>query len=1132
MRCLRLRIVLVLMIVIISGLLCGTAYAAEKCGENVTWSFSSSSGVLTIRGTGEMTNYTQKTSPWDNNMKKNIKSVVINEGVTHIGAYVFSQCDNLISVTIADSVISIGDYAFYGCSKLETVNIPAQVKTIGSYAFGACAGLSTVTYSGTQAEWNEISIGSYNTGLMGASVTFLMPEGSCGTDVRWSLSNDGELIISGTGAMDTYTADNAAPWQSYAGSITLVTIGDQVTHIGNRAFFACTGLKAILIPDSVTSIGDYAFDGCTNLTDVLILGDSTLIAEDAFANVSGVTLYGHVNSNTQIYAVGKGIPFIEIQGIHALIETPQVDATCLAAGQDAYWTCRVCGKMFSDAAGTNEITEPIAIRAEGHTLEKHARVEPTATKGGTEEYWECTVCHQLFSDANGQKVITEPETIPCATTLDSSCSEATWYLGLQGYSPERSGLYSYTSLGFFRIPESVWDENDRTVYWSLTCTDGPDNFQLDYDPDSIDQREVFTASLKPKEGTMVAGDSAYTLRAGYKGVYYMETITIHTVDTGLPIGTTIRIFETDENGTTIGNEVSISSGSAVLESGKNYFLTGSFDGVNIDIWDQWMNCGAVSNGLALGGGRWQGDVYSTSDGYRICRTNSTMLTTGDTGTYSCHLILSLRSASNLASRIPLSFKVMNESTEPRTIILNKTNGTVDGEAEDVSFSYWDGSDPTGTVHSFTRQNLDNHYTRFIVEYTAPEGLLVCAFAEADKVKYNNYEDVTSSGRERVLFDVPSSILEEISCVNINFYGDNGSSVVGVTADLPHQTDPQPTESSVITFSLTDGTPVEEGVERLAYYFSRFDGAQDMTGTLHNAVRQRLDNGKSRITIQYTVPAGLRVIVAARPNATKLYDSDEYSIVTAFGRSILQFDISDSTYNTFSAIQVLFQKPDCNAFGLLVYPHADTADPDQATIIMNQTEGKTVGDETDVRIVQQAGWIGKLYSGKMQKLDNEYTRFTLHFSVPDGSFARVASRTFDFYCATVGTSSIHNTLQVDLPDDGLEGWDSFTVQFTYLDQANSFSVYADVYYSNQDELFDLDKMSVLYLPNGLTAIGEEAFEGLACEAIIVPRGCESIGSHAFRGCEELRYIRVPVGTEIAGDAFEGCSDVYIERVAVE
>ena len=49
-----------------------------------------------------------------------------------------------------------------------------------------------------------------------------------------------------------------------------MTIPAEVTSIGNRAFYGCSGLTSITIPDSVTSISDRAFYGCSGLTSITI----------------------------------------------------------------------------------------------------------------------------------------------------------------------------------------------------------------------------------------------------------------------------------------------------------------------------------------------------------------------------------------------------------------------------------------------------------------------------------------------------------------------------------------------------------------------------------------------------------------------------------------------------------------------------------------------------------------------------------------------------------------------------------------------------------------------------------------------------------------------------------------------
>ena len=61
-----------------------------------------------------MPDYSGDTPPWVK-YRDDIKAVVIEEGVTHIGAQCFQFCTNLKSVTIPSSVESIGAAAFYRC---------------------------------------------------------------------------------------------------------------------------------------------------------------------------------------------------------------------------------------------------------------------------------------------------------------------------------------------------------------------------------------------------------------------------------------------------------------------------------------------------------------------------------------------------------------------------------------------------------------------------------------------------------------------------------------------------------------------------------------------------------------------------------------------------------------------------------------------------------------------------------------------------------------------------------------------------------------------------------------------------------------------------------------------------------
>ena len=92
----------------------------------------------------QMPNYRDNSAPWSD-YQADIKEVVIENGVTNIGACAFKDYKNITSVTIPSSVETIEENAFSGCESLTSVDIPNSVKTIGASAFKNCVELAHLT---------------------------------------------------------------------------------------------------------------------------------------------------------------------------------------------------------------------------------------------------------------------------------------------------------------------------------------------------------------------------------------------------------------------------------------------------------------------------------------------------------------------------------------------------------------------------------------------------------------------------------------------------------------------------------------------------------------------------------------------------------------------------------------------------------------------------------------------------------------------------------------------------------------------------------------------------------------------------------------------------------------------------
>ena len=248
-----------------------------KCGKNVTYSFDSKTGTLTIFGTGDMYDYDDYKNRSIFYHDNRIKTVVVKNSVTSIGSAAFEDCTNLTSATIPNSVTSIGYSAFEDCTNLTSVTIPNSVTSIGYSAFENCTSLTSVTISNSVT---SIDYSAFENCTCLTSVT-----------IPNSVTSIGSSAFSGCTSLTSVTIPNSVTRIGYwafssCTSLTSVPIPDSVTGIGIYAFSDCISLTSVTIPNSVASIGEHAFDGCASLTSVTIGNSVTSIGRSAFYNTA------------------------------------------------------------------------------------------------------------------------------------------------------------------------------------------------------------------------------------------------------------------------------------------------------------------------------------------------------------------------------------------------------------------------------------------------------------------------------------------------------------------------------------------------------------------------------------------------------------------------------------------------------------------------------------------------------------------------------------------------------------------------------------------------------------------------------------------------------------------------------
>ncbi len=249
------------------------------CGENLTWEFSGD-GTLTISGEGAMTDFisnaddtagttTVISAPWSM-YSPQITKIVVEDGVTTIGARAFANAHNAETVILPDSIISIGEYAFEFCESLTEINIPKNTESIENGAFSACVELRRINVSEDNTSFESVDGVLFNEDK---TVLICYPAGK--TDKEYQIP-----------ASVTEVAPYAFKESHY---LETIIMNKGLLTISDYAFAECFKLRNLVIPSSVTTLGENPFRGIA-LTSAIYEGNKDSFEALLSTDPTGMTV--------------------------------------------------------------------------------------------------------------------------------------------------------------------------------------------------------------------------------------------------------------------------------------------------------------------------------------------------------------------------------------------------------------------------------------------------------------------------------------------------------------------------------------------------------------------------------------------------------------------------------------------------------------------------------------------------------------------------------------------------------------------------------------------------------------------------------------------------------------------------
>ncbi len=332
-------------------------------------------------------------------------SVTVKDGVENIGIRAFYNNYALKSAILPDGLENIKDEAFIYCGDLKTVYIPSTVTNIGWRAFFDCENIADVYFSGTEEQWNEITIGEGNENLTDAEIHYghqheyvavETVEATC-WEVGYTAGTKCACGLIETGCEEIAKLDHQP--------ITIEKIAPTCTDIGWTEYVKCEKCRYLIsgreeIPalghdfqndtakaPTCTEPGYTGSGECTRCGETIVGGEIPATGHTEVVNERAVAATCTKAGNTESRycavcgAVTATSEVIPAKGHQETRITGARTATCDMNGYTGDTVCIVCDEVVESGE---------TIPALGHSYTEEVTA-PTCTDGGYTKYT-CSVC--------------------------------------------------------------------------------------------------------------------------------------------------------------------------------------------------------------------------------------------------------------------------------------------------------------------------------------------------------------------------------------------------------------------------------------------------------------------------------------------------------------------------------------------------------------------------------------------------------------------------------------------------------------------------------------------------------------------------------------------------------------------